>query len=382
MPKRSLVIGFNGHFVIRKLLDTVLMDDFEPLPIDLLRHGPITESSPADVGFYADIPRLPRGVRDFYLPPFLDNYNSAAVETADGETIPLNRFLAGYEKIGILSINPDNAHLVVYLSKHFEQHQLCILCTDDEIIRRYNYFSRINAFPETKDESRQKFLFPPIVEEAFESMKRFVIPEQPWKSMLSLERESDLEVIPQLLPLKNKIFNKRHELPPISKSTYTLQFYPKPSLSRDVFQSSLESFIQGWKSDIPLRIITFRNDIFGAHVVFGRDLRCYPYPISEHEYHRIIASCNGMVITPRGGFTTIRDAIRYGLDIFADTQGFSPNRVQLTKEFGVQLEASGSGVQVNDGYATDPAVKQQNQTAMAAADSKCIQWFRKEFGLC
>src|SRR5207247_245643 len=99
---------------------------------------------------------------------------------------------------------------------------------------------------------------------------------------------------------------------------------------------------------------------------------------------RIIASCNGLVIVPRGGFSTIRDAVRYGLDIFADPFEDSPNKIMMTEAIGLNLEDffQPQARTINDGYVTSPENKQNNKIKLGAFENKCIQWFRTEFGVC
>jgi hypothetical protein len=269
--------------------------------------------------------------------------------------------------------------LVIYLSKIFEQRQLSILCLDDEIARRHNFFSQIKINPGSESDARKACWFPAIVQDAFESIERFVIPEQPWRDMLSIGRNAQLEIVPYLLPLKNNIFVRRGDLPATSRSTYILLFFPKPSIGLEFFKKSVEMFMSGWKAKHPLRIVTFRNDLH-SRVVNGCDIRCYPYPVNERHYHEIMASCNGMVIVPRGGLSTIRDAVRYGLDMFSDPFDFSPNRTTLTAAIGLTLEDPRSPPDVVDGYVTSPETKRRNMMRLGAFENKCIQWFRNEFG--
>ena len=320
-------------------------------------------------------------MEDFFLPPLPENVELAEVQDRDGKKLPLQKFLSRYEKIGILSVNPNNAALVIYLSKRFDAKQLLVLCTDDEIDRRFGYFTYLKSNPGAESDARKAFWFPPIAEEAFEAVRRFVIPEQPWKKMLCIGRRNEIEIIPYLYPIKNNILEKPEDLPSTSKSIYNLVFYPKPSLSLEHFKNSIDAFMNGWKASQALRIITFRNDMLTHQIYNNREIRCYPYPIDELHYHQIIASCSGLVIVPRGGLSTIRDAVRYGLDIFSDPFEFSPNRITLTSELGLHLEDFYSVARVDDGYVTSPEIKRSNKSKLEIYESRCIQWFRDEFGV-
>src|SRR5258708_39233507 len=113
MRARSLLVEYSNGFFLPKALRATLTDDFEPFPIDLLRHGKQRTAGHRDVDFYGETVSLPDGAGDYFLPPMPDDGASAEVECSDGSKIPLDHFLARYERIGILSLHPYNTALIL-----------------------------------------------------------------------------------------------------------------------------------------------------------------------------------------------------------------------------------------------------------------------------
>lgn len=316
-PARTLIVTDRADFFIPKLLASVTVDEHEPLPVDVLRYGPVrTDASPQAFTDQVPMLRWPPGVREFCA-------DGLGAEVQPG-VVTLDKLLDRYGQVAVYSVNPWNADLINHLVARWPQGHLSIICSDDEIERHFNYqryaAAEADSTPARDAELRAAFLYPPAVEAAFEGMRRWFIGRAPWEAMLRTGRRSPIELIPHLPPILNRIGG----LEEVTRSdrVYRVVLFPKPSVGRDHFNAAAQTLARAAAaSGLPLEIVSFRNDMptLSAVEVDGRKvwLRCHPYPIDQAMYHRIVAAAHGIVIVPRGGLSTIRDGVRYGLDLIS-----------------------------------------------------------------
>ncbi len=366
--RRTLVITDRADFFIPKLLASVALDAYEPLPIDVLRYGfRRRENSP--YAFTDQVPMLqfPQGVREF------------TAETLDG----LDALFEGYGQIAVYSVNPGNANLINHLVARYPQEQLSIICSDDEIERHWRYqnyaANEPNRTAERDAELRSSFLYPPAVEQAFEGMRRWFIGRRPWETMLRKGRHAPLELIPHVPPILNRIAGLQDVAR--SDSIYRVVLFPKPSVGREHFKHAARSIAKAGV-DKRIEIVSFRNDMPTLSQVDGGEAgsppvwqRCYPYPIDEASYHRVIAAAHGLVLVPRGGLSTIRDAVRYGLDLVSMFPN-TPNELAVTKDMGLRLTDIHS-LDIASGDANTR--RDANRAALARYEYAAISAFRATY---
>lgn len=378
---RTLVVTDRADFFMPKLLASVALDGFEPLPIDVLRYGALRDDA-SPQAFTDQVPMLawPPGVREFSADGL-----DAAVQPG-GE--PLDALLARYAQIAIYSVNPWNADLINHLVARWPQDRLSIICSDDEIERHWNYQRHAAAEParsaERDAELRAAFLYPPAVEQAFEGMRRWFIGRAPWEAMLRTGRRSAIELIPHVPPILNRIAGLENVAR--GDKVYRVVLFPKPSVAREHFMAAAQTLARAAAaSGLALEIVSFRNDmptlspvaVEGAGVSTGAPvwLRCHPYPIDEAMYHRIVAAAHGLVIVPRGGLSTIRDAVRYGLDLLSLFPNV-PNEFACRDDIGLQFTPP---EQLSLNGADAQARRQANRTALARYEFAAVAAFRQTY---
>ncbi len=339
--RRTLIVTDRADFFMPKLLASVALDGWEPLPIDVLRYGaPRAESSPQAFTDQVAMQPWPPGVQEFSA----DGLDSKVVPGDSG----LDAWLDGYGQIAVYSVNPWNADLINHLVARYPQEQLSVICSDDEIERHWNYQRHAAQEPqrsaERDAELRAAFLYPPAVEQAFEGMRRWFIGRTPWEAMLRSGRRAPIELIPHVPP----ILNRMPGLHGVARSAqvYRVVLFPKPSVGREHFLQAARRIAQtvARERGLPVEIVSFRNDMptlssadeGGADGAAPVWLRCHPYPIDEAQYHRIVAAAHGLVLVPRGGLSTIRDAVRYGLDLVSLYPN-TPNELAVTADMGLAL---------------------------------------------
>ncbi|WP_156422140.1 hypothetical protein [Paucibacter sp. KCTC 42545] len=353
-----------------KLLASVQLDIHEPLPIDVLRFGIIhKDKSPQDFVDQVAMLAWPRGVREYVAETLDDEVSTDGTNVLD--------LFEQYNQIAVYSVNPWNADLINRLIELYPQEKLSIICSDDEIDRHWKYQCLIRSEPnrssERDAELREKLLYPPSVEKAFEGMRRWLIGRTPWEEMLRTGRRAPIEILPHIPPILNRIPGLQDV--ERSESVYRIVLFPKPSVGKDHFLEAARKIVQENKT-LALEIVSFRNDMPTLSLIDAGTrpvwLRCYPYPIYEDMYHRIIAASHGLVIVPRGGLSTIRDAVRYGLDlisIFPNTA----NELAVTADIGLllspleKLEIQGIDSQQRRNF---------NRTALARYEFSSITAFR------
>lgn len=372
---RTLVVTDRVDFFMPKLLASVAVDGFEPLPIDVLRYGALRDDA-SPQAFTDQVPMLawPPGVREFSAEAL-----DAGVQPG-GE--PLDSLLARYEQIAVYSVNPWNADLINHLVDHWPQDRISIICSDDEIERHWNYQRHAAAEPartaERDAELRAAFLYPPAVEQAFEGMRRWFIGRAPWEAMLRTGRRSAIELIPHVPPILNRIAGL--ERVTRGDKVYRVVLFPKPSVAREHFLAAARTLARAATAQgLALEIVSFRNDMPTLSPVDGDGatvwLRCHPYPIAEDMYHRIVAAAHGLVIVPRGGLSTIRDAVRYGLDLLSLFPNV-PNEYACRDDIGLQFTPPEQ--LTLDGEAAQ-ARRQANRTALARYEFAAIAAFRQTY---
>lgn len=345
---RTLIVTDRADFFMPKLLASVAVDGFEPLAVDVLRWGPArADASPQAFTDQVAMLAWPPGVREYSC----DGLDQAVSPGDHAGAMSLDALLDGYAQIAVYSVNPWNAALINHLVAHWPQEQLSIICSDDEIERHWNYQRHAAAEPqrtaERDAELRAAFLYPPEVEQAFEGMQRWFIGRAPWEAMLRTGRKAPITLIPHVPPILNRMAGI--EAVVRGERVYRVVLFPKPSVAREHFMAAAQSLARAAAAaGLPMEIVSFRNDMPTLSAVQAGEggqggqgsqgstvwLRCHPYPIDEAMYHRIIAAAHGLVIVPRGGLSTIRDAVRYGLDLislFANT----PNEFACRDDIGL-----------------------------------------------
>lgn len=372
---RTLVVTDRADFFMPKLLASVALDGFEPLPIDVLRYGAVRDDA-SPQAFTDQVPMLawPPGVREFSADGL-----DAAVQPG-GE--PLDALLARYAQIAVYSVNPWNADLINHLVDRWPQDRISIICSDDEIERHWNYQRHAAAEPARtagRDaELRAAFLYPPAVEQAFEGMRRWFIGRAPWEAMLRTGRRSPIELIPHVPPILNRIAGLENVAR--GGQVYRVVLFPKPSVAREHFLAAAQTLARAaTASGLPLEIVSFRNDMPTLSPVDGGGttvwLRCHPYPIDEAMYHRIVAAAHGLVIVPRGGLSTIRDAVRYGLDLLSLFPNV-PNEFACRDDIGLQFTPP-EALSLNGADAQ--ARRQANRVALARYEFAAVAAFRQTY---
>lgn len=205
---------------------------------------------------------------------------------------------------------------------------------------------------------------------------------RPWEELLRWHRKSDLQVHPLLLPIKNDLSRARGVRPPDDR--YVLMLHPKPALPRDEAMAWLEGFLQRWQVDRPLQVLTLRNDLASCTLPLpgGRGqatLRVFPVPLPEPWYFELMAGCHGLVLVPRGGMTSTREAVRLGLDLFDDGADFSPNRSTLRDGLGLHIQGGEPITVLRDGHVGTPAQRGRNQQLLARHEHAAVAAFRSAF---
>lgn len=367
---RTLVVTDQADFFMPKLLASVALDGWEPLPIDMLRFGAVrADASPQ--AFTDQVPMRP-------LPPGVREFRAESLHTAvapGGGT--LAALLDGYARVAVYSVNPWNAPLINHLVEHWPQLPLSVICSDDEIERHWNY-QRLAAAepgrsPQRDAELRQAFLYPPEVQAAFEGVRRFFIGRAPWEQMLRTGRCAPLELVPWVPPILNRMPGL--EQVPRSRDVYRLVLFPKPSVGHEHFVQAARALAAAQRGR-PFELVSFRNDMPTLSQVDGVWLRCHPYPIDEAMYHRVVAGAHGLVIVPRGGLSTIRDAVRYGLDlvsVFPNT----PNEIAVSADLGLAFTAP-EALAIDGGPAAQ-ARREANRARLAAYEFAAVAAFRHEY---
>jgi hypothetical protein len=381
--RKTLLIG--GDFFIRKILNSLKQDKHEPIIIDILEKKKQTKYDPISVAAVQADFDYPDGCRCL-LYEYVDvAANVVFIQELPGQnthTIPLNELLSGYEKIVIWSISPENAREVISAVNTKGSDNVYILCADDEIDRHYIFQVHKRKDPDNEVKLRELLLYSNEVETAFELAVNYLIPPNPWGAMIQTGRTSPLNIIPFILPVKNE-----SEQEVIKDSgVYRLIAFPKPSVSLQYFYESINAFVSRFVSSLQLEVITFRNDHPSFKQIEHQGkafvVKSYPYPIFEKFYHHIVSSANGVIIVPRGGFSTIKNCIRYGMDIFS-FDGFSPNLITLTdtlKSYVVNISTEEKIVcdEISGQVFTREQVM-KNKTSLYKSEDESIRWFKNTF---
>ena len=377
--RRTLIVTNRADFFVPKLLASVAVDRWEPLPIDVLRYGPVpVETSPQ--AFTDQVPMQPwqPGVVEFSA----DSLGSPVLP--GGGT--LDALLDRYDQIAVYSVNPDNADLINHLVAHYPQEQLSVICSDDEIERHWNYQRHAaletQRSPARDAELRTAFMYPPAVAQAFEGVRRWFIGRAPWETMLRTGRQAPIELVPHVPP----ILNRMPGLEAVARSAqvYRVVLFPKPSVGREHFVQAARRIAQtvAREQGLAVEIVSFRNDmptLCAADDGAAGDppvwVRCHPYPIDEAMYHRIVAGAHGLVLVPRGGLSTIRDAVRYGLDLVSLYPN-TPNELAVTADMGLALTPL-DALRI-DGPEAAPR-RAANRVALARYEFAAIAAFRQTY---
>lgn len=377
---RTLIVTDRADFFMPKLLASVALDGHEPLAVDVLRWGPARDdASPQAFTDQVAMQPWPPGVREYAC----DGLDQAVSPGGHTGVSSLDALLDGYAQIAVYSVNPWNAGLINHLVAHWPQEQLSIICSDDEIERHWNYQRHAAAEPErtaARDaELRAAFLYPPEVERAFEGMQRWFIGRAPWEAMLRTGRKSPITLIPHVPPILNRIPGI-HQVQR-GERVYRVVLFPKPSVAREHFMAAAQSLARAAAAaGLPLEIVSFRNDMPTLSAVDAGQggtvwLRCHPYPIEEAMYHRIVAAAHGLVIVPRGGLSTIRDAVRYGLDLISLFPN-TPNEFACRDDIGLAFTPPEQLSIAGDGPAQRRAA---NRAALGRYEFAAIAAFRQTY---
>ena len=367
---RVLIVTDQTDYFVGKILGAVVAGGFEPLPIDVLRFGPRPGEALGTVAMHhaVPMPSWPAGVREFALADL-----TAAVTPGGGG---FDAFLGGYAKIAVLSLHPGTADLIHHVLDHHPALPLSVLNTDDDIDRHYLFHRERAADPAREAELREILLYPPSVERAFQRVARFFINPQPWLAMLRIGRTDEPSLIPWMTPVINRVPGVE-DVKRLNHA-YSVVLFVKPSVGLAQFQDVARTIAAGNKGR-PVQIVTFRNDMPTQSEIDGVPVRCYPYPLDEVAYHRILAAAHGVVIVPRGGLSAIRDAVRYGLDVITPVENLI-NHIVLTADVGLEMTG------IDDLRLDDPDGKiaqrrENNRAALARYEFGSIAAFRREYGL-
>ena len=163
---------------------------------------------------------------------------------------------------------------------------------------------------------------------------------------------------------------------------YVLMFHPKPSVPRDAFLAQVQAFLARWQLPQPLLLLALRNDVASGPLPDAAsgakaELRAWPVPLPEHIYFELMAGCHGLVLVPRGGMTSTRDAVRMGLDILDDGSDFSPNRVTLRDELGLHLQPVAPMTQLHGGLLNTPRQRADNHRRLVDYEAAGVQALRR-----
>lgn len=365
---RTLIISNPTDFFVGKILAAIACDRYEQLPIDVLRFGPKPADEIKGMAMHEAVPMpaWPNGVREF------------SIETLGDRVTPIDQsleaFVAGYARVGVLSLNPWNVDIVRHLIDNFPQLPLSVICMDDEIDRHFLYQRAVAADPSREAESRLALHYSTEVQETFEKVSRFFINPRPWEMMLRTGRKNDLTLIPWLPPLINHI----EDMGEVRRSNhcYNVVLFVKPAVLMPQFQD-IARMIAAGNRDRPVQIVTFRNDLPTQSEIDGVPVRCYPYPIDEIAYHRIIAACHGVVINPRGGMATIRDAVRYKLDVITPMLNMI-NHIVLAADVGLEFTDIGD-LRLDDPDGAIARRRAKNSSALGRYEFDAIAAFRREY---
>lgn len=364
---RTLIVTDRADFFCPKLLASVVVDEFEPLAVDVLRFGALRPNdSPQAFTDQVAMQAWPPGVREFVA----EDLRHAVAPGGRS----LDALLDGYARVAVYSINPWNAPLINHLAQQWPHLPLSVICSDDEIERHWNFQRQVAEEPGREAELREAFLYPVEVGQAFEAVRRFFIGRQPWEAMLRTGRQNDLELLPWVPPILNRMPGLADL--PRSSSVYRVVLFPKPSVGREHFMQAARALVAG-HAGRPLEIVTFRNDLPSLSNLEGVWLRCHPYPIDEAQYHRIIAGSHGLVIVPRGGLSTIRDAARYGLDLISAFPN-TPNEHALLHDIGLTLTPI-DALHLDDANGQATGRRQRNRATLARYEFAAIAAFRNEY---
>lgn len=364
--RRTLIVTSRDDFFIPKLLDSILGPAQPPLPIDVLRFGPsTTPDSPQAFAGQVAMPGWPPGVREF---------SAASLHHAVAPTgQSLDGLLDGYDRVAVYSVHPDNADLILHVRARHPHVAFSVICSDDEIERHWNYQRLARQQPEQDALWRQRCLYPDAVQRAFEATPRFFIGRQPWAAMLRTGRTAPLSVVGWVPPIVNRVAD--FVAPARADHVYRLVLFPKPSVRQDAFLEAARQIARAHRA-APLEMVSFRNDMPTLSNIDGLWLRCHPYPLDEVAYHRAIAGSHGLAIVPRGGLSTIRDAVRYGLDLVS-FDADSPNALTLGEDIGIEL-APLHALSLTAHAARAPQ-RAANQARLARYEADAVRAFCREY---
>lgn len=363
---RTLIVTDRADFFMAKLLRSVVMDEYEPLPVDVLRYGPAPSTAhPQAFSDQVAMRPWPAGVREFSA----HDLHHAVAPTGQS----LDSLLDGAARVAVYSVNPGNADLINHLVERWPQLPLSVICSDDEIERHWNYQRRMADAPQQQAQWRQAFLYPESVERAFEGVKRWFIGRMPWEQMLRTGRRSDLTLIPWVPPILNRMPGLADVTRPADRLRIVL--FPKPSVTREAFVQAARTLTAALPGQ-RLEIVSFRNDLPTLSQIEGAWVRCWPYPVDEVQYHRVVAGAHAMVAVPRGGLSTLRDAVRYGLDLVSLYPN-TPNELSLQADMGLTLTPP-EGLRASP---DDDALqrRQRNRARLAAYEFAAVAAFRQEY---
>jgi hypothetical protein len=365
---RTLIVTTRDDFLIGRVLRTVALDEFEPLPIDVLRFGemPPQDKTAIFINGTLPMPAWPCGVREF------------VVETLDQKVAPtgwsLDDLIQRYARVAVMSIHPGNALIINHLLERHPDKPLSVICNDDEIDRYYLYQQQIAQAPERESYFRSILLYSPEVERAFEGVRRFFLGRNPWEMMLRTGRQNEVELVPWMQPLINKI--PRVSTVERRDDIYTVILFLRPSVSLDSVQEFGKRIAAGNRGR-PINMVTFRNDLPTLSEIDGISLRCYPYPLNELGYHQVIAQSHGVVMNPRGAISTLRDAVRYRLDLITPIDGVI-NHIFFSRDIGVTCIPI-DALQLEDPDGVGQQRREDNCAAVARYEFGSIAAFRREY---
>jgi hypothetical protein len=387
--RRTLICTHAGDQFVARLLRSLQGDAFEPILVDVLHYtNPDVAGPGATPAGRAAL--YPEGVRAYEidtLPNAAADPEQAAIrrfdptarvrDAAGAFDAGATEFFDSYEQFFVWSIGGMNAEFLQWLTASYGRERVELLVSDDEVDRRWRV-KQLLAGNAAATAVAARYLPPPI-EQAFEAVRHFWVSRLPWESMIRFERHADSVIHPCTLPIKNSIGALASIRPPTD--CYVLMLHPKPSLPRDEALAQLHRFMQNWQVDRRLRVVTLRNDMASTDLPLpdGRnvcELRVYPYPLSESMYFELMARCHGLMLVPRGGLTSIRDAVRMGLDLHDDDSAFSPNRVTLREEMGLQVLTPGPIRTLHQGWVQDSAQRRCQQRILAECDRQAVTSLR------
>lgn len=381
--RRTLLCTLQGNKWVARLLHSLRLDEFEAFEVDVLAYSNPLEP---DAGTRAADP-LPPGVRSFRLqtqdgPRGVREVDpQAPVLDAQGSTAgTLDSFVDGYEQVVVWSIDIGNAGLLQWLAATRGRERFSVVISDNEIDLRWRVLGMAASQDEAAGQALLARYHPPALEQAYDSVRHVHMARLPWEAMLRLQRRADLVVHPVLAPIRNDLAPLRPVQRPADR--YVLMFHPKPSLQRDAFLAQVQAFLARWQLPQPLLVLALRNDVASGPLPDAAsgaraELRAWPVPLPEHIYFELMAGCHGLVLVPRGGMTSTRDAVRMGLDILDDGSDFSPNRVTLRDELGLHLQPVGPMCQLHGGQLNTPRQRADNHRRLVDYEAAGVQALRR-----